>query len=218
MCHYHEESIRLLELLQDEIDADELVGETIFTLGGHSILIESRDGLGKLLEEWLGSWATLKGVDIKEDIDGTSQEFPDFFVGRDNHYLEVKAFNRDASPAFDIANFDSYCESVSHTPERLNADYLIIGYRLNGTNLSICDVWLKKIYEISGSSTVNPIKIQTKREQPYNLRPITWYSTRAIPAFGNEADFIDALYLTQEEYSPDKARINRNRFWKNVGR
>ena len=55
---------------------------------------------------------------------------------------------------FDIANFESYCKSLSENPERLYADYLIIGYELKKAKLTIKDVWLKKIWEISCQSVL----------------------------------------------------------------
>ena len=80
------------------------------------------------------------------EMDNT-QEFPDFILDpfdRENNLLEVKAFNYDAGPGFDIANFESYCDSVRIKPYRLNADYLIFFYSMNDTEIKIKNIWLKK--------------------------------------------------------------------------
>ena len=123
---YHTESQQILEHLLSI--KDPLVGGTHFRLGDISLDIEGRDGIGGLIQEWFGHWAQNQGYNVvKEDA---SQEFPDFYIGLNQDYLEIKSFNYDASPAFDIANFESYCNSLSINPHKLNADYLIFGYSI----------------------------------------------------------------------------------------
>jgi hypothetical protein len=121
-----------------------LQGGTVFRLGELAITIKSKDGVGKLIEEWLGIWMMDNGFLCK---DRGSQDFPDYWV-QDNEtgelaMLEIKSFNDNASPAFDIANFRSYCESITKTPERCCADYLIISYSLSLPHFS--RQWLKLI-------------------------------------------------------------------------
>lgn len=198
---YHEESIKIYEALLKNLDS--LQGGTVFKIGDVSIKVEGKDGLGGLIEEWFGVWAEKQGFIIKNPKkEGGSQEFPDYYVGDDNALLEVKAFDSSASANFDLANFESYCESVANTPERVESDYLIFSYKLSGSKLSIENIWLKKIWEITCPSERWPIKTQTKRDVIYNIRPASWYSTRPrFKVFSTKKEFIDAVFETQAEYT-----------------
>ncbi|OCH32023.1 hypothetical protein A6E13_15735 [Aliivibrio fischeri] len=209
---YNEVSESLFDLIDDAIERDLLVGGTEFSLGGTSISITSKDGIGKLIEEWLGIWAVQKGIRITPNRGG--QSFPDFYIDEDDGYLEIKAFDLDASANFDIANFESYCESLSRHPQRLYADYLILGYRLIGSSLRVENVWLKKIWQISCGSDRFPLKVQAKRDVIYNIRPAAWYSARVrYPVFPNADAFVNALYATQKQYLGLDSSQEEDRFW-----
>lgn len=200
MSMYHAESLRIFNQLKADLGS--LVGGTIFSIGNISINVEGKDGLGGLIEEWFGIWAITKNFIIYDPKkNGRSQEFPDYYVGNDNGLLEIKAFDYNAGANFDIANFESYCESVAHMPERANSDYLIFGYTLEGSRLRINDVWLKKIWEITCPSERWSLKTQTKRDVIYNIRPASWYSRNSrFSTFNSLEQFIDALYDTQWQY------------------
>lgn len=45
--------------------------------------------------------------------------------------MEVKAFNRNACPGFDIADFKMYSDEIIHKPYMLDVDYLIFGYDMD---------------------------------------------------------------------------------------
>jgi hypothetical protein len=216
----HSVSIAIFNKLLIELPS--LSGGTQFRLGNTSLDIEGKDGLGGLIEEWFGVWAKSNGFSIynpKID-DGNSQTFPDYFVGdlRDG-YLEIKTFNADATAAFDIANFESYCLSLANNPFRLFSDYLIFSYTLNGANLKIDKIWLKKVWEITSASEEYPLKNQNKKKIIYNIRPGTFNSksknTRALkyPIFNSAAKFVNALYETQFKYNKnvsDRKVFERN--------
>jgi len=180
-----------------------LKGGTAFTIGDITIDVKGKDGLGGLIEEWFGVWAEEKDFKITNPKKlGASQEFPDYYVGDNNGLLEVKAFDSSASANFDLANFESYCESAAKTPSRVDSDYLIFSYKLDGSKLSIKNIWLKKIWEITCPSERWPIKTQTKRGMIYNIRPANWYSKNTTyEVFTSKDEFIDALYDTQEKYT-----------------
>ncbi len=132
-----------------------------------------------------------------------TQEFPDFLLSESDttDFLELKTFNANASPAFDIANFDSYSTSLLSIPERIETDYLIFSYKMINSELSIDNVWLKKVWEMSSPSGKDPIKLQVKRGQIYNIRPCTWYSKRLkFQPFDNKNDFLKAISETHKEY------------------
>ena len=203
---YHSESQKIYNKLQQNLI--HLTGKTVFIIGDIEIEVEGKDGLGGLIEEWFGVWAETQGFDIRNPKkEGASQEFPDYFVGQNNGLLEVKAFDSSASANFDIANFESYCETVASNPQRVNSDYLIFSYSLSGSKLAIQNVWLKKIWEITCPSERWPIKTQTKRDIIYNIRPAAWYSAHArFNVFDSKEDFINALYETQEKYNGDNLK------------
>lgn len=215
---YHTETIKIFNKLLEEKNS--FVGGTKFTIGGLSIEVESKDGIGGLIEEWFGAWCISKGFKITNPkLLGSSQEFPDYYVGEDKAMLEIKAFNRDAGPNFDIANFESYCSSLAAKPQRIQSDYLIFGYRLNGASLRITDIWLKKIWEITTSSDRYALKTQIKRDVIYNIRPAVWYSDRSRKTFSNADEFVDAVYETQKEYrrldrSPDEDAFRQHKLKK----
>jgi hypothetical protein len=103
---------------------------------------------------------------------------------------------------FDLANFESYCNSLLTNAYRLDSDYLIIGYTMDGSKITVKNIWLKKIWEISGGSSTYPIKVQEKKQVIYNLRPITWYSERnTFKAFENKEQFLKALNETRYQYT-----------------
>lgn len=211
---YNSESIKILETLQR--DLSNLKGGTIFKIGDVSINVTGRDGLGGLIEEWFGVWAKKNEFKIKNPKDdGRSQEFPDFYIGDEKALLEIKSFDTDRSPNFDLANFESYCDSLAKTPSRVESDYLIFGYKLDGDKLSITNVWLKKIWEISCPSDRYPLKTQVKRDVIYNIRPAAWYSKNPqYKTFKNKEEFIDALFKTQQLY---KGKNNKSLYLSNRG-
>ena len=197
---YHYESVKIRDKLLRKIST--LKGGIEFSLGDISVKITSRDGIGGLIEEWLEMWCQHHGFCIRRPNHGSSQTFPDYYVGDDNHLLEIKTFNDEVNPAFDLANFDSYCLSVSKMPSRVDADYLIFSYKLNDGILSIERIWLKKIWEITSPSDRWALRTQTKKGVIYNIRPATWYSSNPkFCVFGSKQEFVKALFETQEQYS-----------------
>lgn len=209
---YNSESIKIVTALKQDLAS--LIGGTVFTIGNISINVTGRDGLGGLIEEWFGVWARENQFKIKNPKDiGKSQEFPDYYIGDENSLLEIKSFDTDRSPNFDLANFESYCDSLAKTPGRIESDYLIFGYKLNGDKLSITNIWLKKIWEISCPSDRYPLKTQVKRNVIYNIRPATWYADNPkYKTFKNKEEFIEALFQTQQLY---KGVNNKEQYLRN---
>ena len=178
------------------------LGVINFTLKDLTISVETKDTVGNLLQEWIKAW--LRKMDIEFVENSNTQKFPDFYLNNDNRkieLLEVKSFNWNRGPGFDLANFDSYCTSLLTDAYRLDSDYLIIAYQMKGSSISIKDVWLKKIWELSCASGTYPIKVQEKKSVIYNLRPSTWYSERStFKPFANKEDFLSALNETRYQY------------------
>ncbi|AFI06035.1 type II site-specific deoxyribonuclease [Helicobacter cetorum MIT 99-5656] len=133
-----------------------------------------------------------------------SQSFPDFLLFNQElqiwEFLEVKAFQYEKSPAFDIANFESYCDRLLENPKILDIFYLIFAYEMqeNG-DILIKKIYLHKIYEIAGRSSYYPLKTQVKRGMIYNIRPSGAFKTNKAFVFQNTHEFIQAIY-------PNKAK------------
>ena len=177
-------------------------GGITFKLKDITVEIEKKDSVGNLIQEWLKAWMKWEKIDFEENP--SSQTFPDLFLNIKDHkkgLLEIKTFDFDRGPGFDLANFDSYCNSLTTNAYRLDSDYLILAYQMNGAEITIKDVWLKKIWEFSGASSTYPIKVQEKKNVIYNIRPIIWYSERAtFNAFNTKEEFLQALNETRYQY------------------
>ena len=53
--------------------------------------------------------------------------------------------------------------------------------------------------------------MQTKNKQPYNLRPINWYSERSKnKPFANKSEFIEAIAKTFEKYPHSTSSYSEN--------
>ncbi len=206
----------IYDLLVNEFKIKEQIGSIEIILGGISAKYYGKDAIGDLLQEWVSEWLKRNNIYFRQPTN--TQEFPDFLLAEDNKsgFLEIKTFNANATPAFDIANFDSYNKSLLIKPERLDADYLIFGYKMIDSVLSIDNLWLLKVWEMAGTSGANPINMQTKNSQPYNLRPIKWYakSPKNKP-FADKISFLNAISETLEKYSHSTSNYSEN-WLKNV--
>lgn len=189
----------------NKLKADNIIGASgfiEFSLGKHKVKIDSRDSVGNLIQVWFENW--LLHHFPKATKNNSSQKFPDFFLNPKNKtqdLLEVKSFDIDNGPGFDVANFDSYCNSLTTEAFRLDSNYLIFAYRMTGSNIEIVDVWLKKVWEITGGSGTYPLKVQEKKGVIYNIRPVIWYSNRAtFKPFKSRLDFVNAINATRYQY------------------
>lgn len=177
---------------------DRQVGVISFNLAGVSVKINTTDTVGITLQAWLKQYLTDNNIYFSEPAN--TQEFPDFFLDSNDsykHMLEVKAFNYNATPAFDIANFESYCSSVKEKPYRLDADYLIFGYVMNADgDITVKKVWMHKIWQIAGTSQRFPLKTQVKGDMIYNIRPNNDFKSGNKGPFSSKDEFLLAIYKT----------------------
>lgn len=200
------------QLFNKLVEEYKIIGEKgfiNFTLKDLMIKIETKDTVGNLLQEWLKAWMRMEMVEFEEN--SNSQTFPDFYLDPDNkknELLEVKSFDWDRGPGFDLANFDSYCNSLLESAYRIDTDYLIFAYQMEGSQITIKDLWLKKIWELSCPSGTYPVKVQEKKQVIYNLRPGVWYSERTkFKPFGSKEEFLSALNETRYQY-PQTHHLN----------
>ncbi|WP_282125650.1 NgoBV family restriction endonuclease [Marinifilum flexuosum] len=197
----------LYDRLVNEYDVIGQVGGINFTLKDLTISIDTKDTVGNLLQEWLKAWFIHEGIDFEENEN--TQKFPDFYLDtadKKKGLLEVKCFDIERGPGFDLANFDAYCNSLLTDAYRIDSDYLILAYKMTDGVLSIENVWLKKIWELACPSGTYPLKVQEKKNIIYNIRPSIWYSDRAtFKPFNNRNDFLNALNNTRYEYPQTRA-------------
>jgi type II restriction enzyme len=160
-------------------------GKIVCNIAGFSFNVNKKDVIGGILEEWFGNWLISQGLNWSQP---NTQDWPDLILANGDH-LEVKTFNHNATPAFDIANLGAYTKSLLISPERLDDDYIIFSYVLNQGVLHIEDYWVKNIWEISGVSAKNYIAIGGNA---VNIRPIDWRSKNCT-VFGNRRAYVQAV-------------------------
>ena len=178
----------------------EINGQIKFYLGNVSIIVKQKDVVGNIMQEWLQGWLDSNGIEYATNEN--TQMPPDFFLNledRTRGLLEVKAFNRNGSPGFDIADFRMYASEIQEKPYMLDVDYLIFGYDMSDDGIvTIKDVWLKKVWEITRRMENYPINLQVKDGVIHKIRPGVWYSERATDyaIFNSLEDFISAIEET----------------------
>lgn len=175
----------------------ELQGEIRFYLGDVDIIVHQKDVVGNIIQEWLQGWFDKREIEYAPSEN--TQMPPDFFLNPKDlttNLLEVKAFNRSASPGFDIADFRMYEEEIVSKPYMLHVDYLIFGYDMDENGVvTIKDLWLKKVWEITRRMKDWSINLQVKQNVVHKIRPGVWYSKQKgnYPMFRCMEDFVSAI-------------------------
>lgn len=178
----------------------ELQGQIKFFFGDVDIIVKQKDVVGNIIQEWLQGWLDKRGIEYAPSEN--SQMPPDFFLNphdKEKNLLEVKAFNRSASPGFDIADFRMYEEEIIEKPFMLDVDYLIFGYDMNDNGVvTIKDLWIKKVWQITRRMAEWPLNLQIKQNVVHKIRPGVWYSNQKgnIPMFRSLEHFISAIEET----------------------
>lgn len=189
---------QVYDILVHDEDITSATGQIKFFLSDVDIIVKQKDVVGNILQEWLEGWLRKRGIEF--DPNPNSQMPPDFFLTKNNHkvnLLEVKAFNYDASPGFDIADFRMYEEEIIDKPYMLDVDYLIFGYRMtNDGEVTVKRVWLKKVWEITRPMKNWPINLQVKANVVHKIRPGKWYANSQIPMFKSLEHFLSAIEQT----------------------
>lgn len=172
-------------------------GSVMMELNGTTVQIKTTDTMGNNIQEWLNQW--FEENDIYHRLPRNTQNFPDFYLANETFtgLLEVKSFFASRSPAFDVANFDSYWQSLRMSPFRLDADYLIFAYDLVEGSLMVRQLYLKKVWQMTGPARDFPLKCQIKNGQIYNIRPNSFNSERTVfRSFSSKEEFLVAIYRT----------------------
>ena len=192
----------IFDMLVKEDKILEAKGRIEFHFGNVDIIVKQKDVVGNIMQEWLQGWLDKKNIEY--GLNENSQMPPDFFLDRDNKkhdLLEVKAFNRKASPGFDIADFAMYQEEIVKKPYMINVDYMIFGYDMSDNgDVTIKDVWLKKVWEITRCMEKWALNLQVKKDVVHKIRPGVWYSKNKrlvkYPIFMGMEDFLSAVEET----------------------
>ena len=182
-----------------------LAGKINFQLGDISVAIKRRDVIGDIMQKWVEECLKRSRIDFLANP--KVQMPPDIFLDPENlrrDWLEIKAFNREKSPKFSIADFNFFIKELIKRPWHLEADYLIFGYILNKETgfLYIQDIWLKKIWEITATTSKRPLTVHIKKGVIREIRPCKWYSDKnSIKVFECLEDFLSAFIETLYENS-----------------
>ena len=179
----------------------EIKGQIKFYLGDVKITVKQRDVVGNIMQEWLEGWMRHNHINYRAG--SNSQMPPDFYLNDSDDtrdLLEVKAFNYEATPAFDIADFNAFQTEINDKPYMLHAKYLIFGYIMQEDGyVLIKDLWLKNIWEICRRSEKWPLNLQVKDNVVHKIRPAKWHSTSnsmKFNVFESLEDFISAVEHT----------------------
>ncbi|MGM9698954.1 MAG: NgoBV family restriction endonuclease [Prevotella sp.] len=190
------EQVFIRLLTEDKIT--EKKGQIRFYLGDVDIIVKARDVVGNIMQEWLEGWLKKNGIEYLPNPN--SQMPPDFFLNKDDKttdLLEVKAFNYNATPGFDIADFNSFQEEIIDKPYMLHTKYLIFGYVMQPDGYVIIKkMWLKNVWELCRPMEKWPLNLQIKDKVVHKIRPGKWYSSGKsikFKQFDNLEDFISAL-------------------------
>ena len=186
-------------------------GSIMIYVGGIPQVSQSNDIVGNCLQEWLPAWFKDNGLNLTPNPH--TQEFPDFIA----HFeegdvaMDIKCWNYEKRPAFDIANFNSFYKVIYNNPSKLFAKYLTIGYTPNAHGFIIEYVDVKNLWDILGPSKKYPIGLQVKSGRPYAIRPINFKDENA-ESFGELRSLIHAVKETRElfrsedinDFTPDE--------------
>ena len=209
---------QVFDTLINEDKILEISGQIKFFLGDVKIIVKQKDVVGNIMQEWLEGW--LKKRNVAYSVNPNTQMPPDFFLSPRDHkhnLLEIKAFNSDASPGFDIADFTMYSEEIIREPYMLDVDYLIFAYKMSDDGIvTIKNVWLKKVWQITRRMADWPINLQVKKDVVHKIRPGVWYSIkpRDFKMFTCLEHFLSAMEETvyQNEDTRKKGSQWKNRF------
>ena len=168
-------------------------------VGDFDINLDRANVIGNIIQEWVYEWLRKNNVEFERD---EGQLPPDLFLAPEDktcNLVEIKAFNYQESPAFDIAEPLAYLEEIVKRPYMLYTDYLIFGYKMDEETgiITIENMWLKKVWEICSPSKTKGLPIGG---QAVKIRPSKWFNKtkRATPNFASLEDylsaFVDLLY------------------------
>ena len=213
-----------IDKIEELITQHRIIGQTgaiSFNYAGFQSFVISKDIIGNTIQDWFGQWLISKGLVWEMGVH--SQSWPDFILS-DGTHLEVKTFDSNAGPNFDLANFDAFIRSLweGHVA-RLDTAHLVFSYISDPQSgvITINNFWVKNMWELTGSSPKNILSLQVKQNQPVNIRPKNWRSP-AVSLFTSRQEFVLALSQVVTRYRnaefPDWYTVVENHYVRLFGR
>lgn len=201
----------IVEQLKLDLEGQEATIKINFA--GISKNILEKDIYGNSIQSWLHAYFVEKSIPF--EVNKNTQTFPDFIVN--GHDLEIKCFNFDATPAFDVAEPSSFLNTVYENPNKINAWYLIFGYSSTKNGFTISHVWLKKIWEITGPmpSRNDCVTLQMKGNMVHRIRPKVWYG-KTNKTFRTKEEFILGIGKMIDESPSQFIKYNSNEWMKKI--
>ena len=193
-------------------------GQIRFKLCDLEMTVKTKDIIGGVIESWVKEWMIKNDILFEPNL--FTQTKPDVFLNPDDHktgLLEIKAFNYESTPAFDLADFQGFAFELISKPYLLDIDCLIFGYTMDteSGDIIVRDVWIRKIWSCASSSSQWPLKVQGTKDKSVikKVRPTNWYSnnTRFKP-FESKLDFLSAYEQTLFDYQATRARASNWKF------
>ena len=169
---------QVYQRLLEDFKIYEVHGQIKFYLGDVDIIVKARDVVGNIMQEWLEGW--LKKNDIEYQPNENTQMPPDVYLNPDDQtkdLLEVKAFNYEATPGFDIADFNAFQTELIREPYMVHTKYLIFGYVMQDDGFVVIKkMWLKNVWELCRPMDNWPLNLQVKKDVVHKIRPGKWYA------------------------------------------
>ena len=189
---------QVYQKLLEDFKIYEVQGQIKFYLGDVDIIVKARDVVGNIMQEWLEGW--LKKNDIEYSPNENTQMPPDVFLSPDDKtkdLLEVKAFNYEATPGFDIADFNAFQTELIREPYMVHTKYIIFGYVMQDDGFVVIKkMWLKNVWEICRPMENWPLNLQVKKNVVHKIRPGKWYADgerSKFKQFASLEHFISAI-------------------------
>jgi len=174
-------------------------GVITINIGGIPKTSRSNDIIGNCVQEWIPQWLEDNG--LKLETNPSSQTFPDFTanINGKKYDMEIKCWNYNNNPAFDISNFDGFYREIYNSPAKLYAKYLIFGYSPTTHGFKVENIYHKNLWEITEKCTKYPIGLQVKQGRPFAIRPVSFHKPNH-KAFADVGEFVKAIYEARKMF------------------
>lgn len=166
-----------------------------FSNGEFSVYYLPKDAVGVYLEFYIGLVLEQCNFPYIPHPNGT-QAFPDYTVGDD--WIEVKAFDTNNAPAFDIITYHRLLRALSEGDYGvLYSDFIVLGYQYHDDNsMHIESAGMYKIWELVNCYIEDGAKYVSVNSNGI-IRPrgnLLLNDKSTPPAFEDEYEFVTALY------------------------
>jgi len=210
---YNSKSVKIRDLIEKNLH-NLSGGSLVFSMNGLKVSVDNLDIMGGVLQSWIKNYLKDEHcIDLYSNP--KTQEFPDFYLNENLvGMLELKCFDANKSPKFDLANFDKYLRALIQPGNAdIKADFLVLGYSFIQYKINITEVYLKKIWQMAGPSPTNILNLQVKQKKPTNIRPKNFRKSNER-TFKSEDEFISALDRANARFNKEAVGSWSDRFYK----